>query len=241
MRSHFVSKCVSYIELCAPRICVFICALPQFTMWPHGVVVLLWRFLGAQCIVSDVQLALQTNAAARQFYNWMHLMLTGTQTWAHVRLSPRARRLAHPRLTARLRGALELLVLREACQSLRRQCDLVLDLAHVRVQDLLIASRDTEDFRIYEPGITRPYSAHGRPWGISVGMFGYTWRGWQPVFAEDEDAELQTLHVCGQKVCDLQTRLARKLFAYELEEASDGPYGRSVRVWNVDRGLGSDA
>ena len=95
------------------------------------IVVLLWiwEFLGAVYIGSDIHLALQSHAVERQFNNWVF----------HVLINEQARRVfetvdcvsieAHPELSDRLQGALDLLVLRCVNKDLQERC---LDLLKVK-------------------------------------------------------------------------------------------------------------
>ena len=172
------------------------------SVWESGVFVLLWRFLGAEFISSDLELALHAHTAARQFYNWGFHMATCAKTWTHspgllFKAFP-----AHQCLTTRLQGALDLLVLRGVSKIFRQCCDLVLDLTRVHINDLLIVCQDAETFRNYVMTRTT-FSVNLRFWLRELGQ------------DPSEDAEFRALVKCTQSMCDLQTAMDLRIATYE--------------------------
>ena len=128
-------------------ICIIESAMPS--IWQHDVLVLVWRFLGAEYITSDLQLALQNHAATRQFYNWIFQMSTSAKTWPYFSVWEFSSFPAHPLVTARLQGALTLVFLRAVDRSLPEKCELVFINKKVRIHELVLAARDCEAFRNY--------------------------------------------------------------------------------------------
>lgn len=100
-----------------------------------------WSFLGANHITRDIQLALQTHAVERQFNNWfLHVLLHDELREffesVHFHNFP-----AHPRVTRRLQGALDLLVLRCANHYTRKLCTVALETSGVVLHEFVCASR----------------------------------------------------------------------------------------------------
>ena len=115
----------------------------------HDGLLTVWTFLGAHCITSDIQLALQTHALERQFHNWLFHVLLHNQLRTYFQSVYFHGFLAHPHLTYRLQGALDLLVLRCANQNLRARCTLALATKGVRIHELLCASRPVQTLDHY--------------------------------------------------------------------------------------------
>ena len=100
-----------------------------------------WDFLGAEYIRTDIDLALQSHALKEQFNNWVF----------DIRADERGRKifetvhlyctLAHPELSGRLQGALELLKLQCVNKDLRTKCLDVLKATRVDLYEFVNASR----------------------------------------------------------------------------------------------------
>ena len=100
----------------------------------------MWHFLGANHITSDIQLALQTHAAERQFLNWIFHVLLHDKLRVYFEpvdfyIAP-----AHPRLTGRLQGALDLLALRCVNLDMRAQCTNVVQTKGIVLHEFVRAS-----------------------------------------------------------------------------------------------------
>ena len=107
----------------------------------HGILLYVWNLLGAYYIRSDIHLALQTHAAERQFHNWLFHVLLHDQLHEYYESMKFNTWSAHTTVTDRLRGALDLLVLRCVNRDLRTRCTAALDTKGVVLYDLVLASR----------------------------------------------------------------------------------------------------
>ena len=103
-----------------------------------------WDFLGAEYIRSDIHLALQSHAAERQFNNWMFHVLINEQTRHVFETVDFFPALAHPELSGRLQGALDLLVLRCVNKDLQIRCLGLLQMKDVILNEFFCASRPVQ-------------------------------------------------------------------------------------------------
>ena len=212
-------------------ICIIESAMPS--IWQHDVLVLVWRFLGAEYITSDLQLALQNHAATRQFYNWIFQMSTSAKTWPYFSVWEFSSFPAHPLVTARLQGALTLVFLRAVDRSLPEKCKLVFINKKVRIHELVLAAQDCEAFRNYFktyphyfPTSPLPHEYHPDT-DISNVQFceqvtaTVSLQDWmcQVTKAKTKeqvrDAELQALTISCEHVCNLQTITGQMVAFYQ--------------------------
>ena len=96
-----------------------------------------WDFLGAEYIRSDIHLALQSHAVEEEFNNWMsHVVIDEYFETVHFYSTS-----AHPELSGRLQGALNLLDLRYVNKDLQKKCIDLLKKKGVALYDIVYASR----------------------------------------------------------------------------------------------------
>ena len=103
-----------------------------------------WEFLGAEYIRSDTDLALQSHALTNQFHNWAFDVLTDERARRGFEAEHFYSTLAHPNLTGRLQGALDILELQCVNKHLRAKCLEVLKVKKVDLYEFVNASRPVQ-------------------------------------------------------------------------------------------------
>ena len=102
------------------------------------------EFLRAEYIRSDIDLALQSHALTEQFHNWAFDVLTNERARRRFEVEHFYSTLAHPNLTGRLQGALDILELQCVNKHLRAKCSEVLKLKKVHLYEFVNASRPVQ-------------------------------------------------------------------------------------------------
>ena len=186
----------------------------------HGALLFVWSFLGAHYITTDIHLALQTHAVERQFNNWifhvlMHVQARQIFEFVHFHSFP-----AHPRLTRRLQGALDLVALRCVNQDFYLRSTAVLQIRNVDLHELVLASRPVRSLRHYISNVPQWFSAV-HPFSD----IGYDFNDIHIVFREvrktvedlqqHRDGSLRLLEIMLEKLCAKKTTVGLKVFHYE--------------------------